>query len=366
MNRSKAADGLQAGPTASRPTYLLVQVLRAVAALMVVLHHEVEGIWQRFHVATLGSDWVNGRAGVDIFFVISGFVMAISSRPLEGTEHPARTFLARRLERVVPLYWLLTTIKLVLTHFDPSGAVNGARSLSNVACSYLFVPWIHDRTAVDPVLVVGWTLNFEMMFYILFGIALAARVRPWKVLTPAFAVCIALSAAWRAAPVALHWYGQSLLLEFLFGIALAHCVHRVRRVPPAVASCVAAGALGMLLLWAEPNFSRWRGLGWGIPALLLVGSCVALERSAGERAPRWLLELGDASYSIYLVHGFVIPVFLLLFAHSHIGSPAAKLALLLVLLLLSALSGDLLYRLLERPMMHWFKGRRRTAVPANA
>lgn len=366
MNTSATLSTLQAGPTASRPTYRLVQVLRATAAIMVVLHHEVEGIWQRFHTTTLGSDWVNGRAGVDIFFVISGFVMTISSRPLERTGHPARTFLARRLERVVPLYWLMITAKVLLAHVARFPMVNGARTVSNVLCSYLFIPCVLHGSVIDPVLVVGWTLNFEMLFYVLFAVALALRVRALKLLTPVFIVVLILSAVWRNEPAVLHWYGQTLLLEFLFGMLLAQWVHRLKRVPAAVALGGATVGIAVLLFWAAPNFSWWRGLGWGLPSLLLVGSCIALEEPAGRRTPPWLLELGDASYSIYLVHGFVIPVCLVLLAGKGLHLVEGKIATLIILLVFSVAAGDLLYRFVERPMVERFKNRRRTAVPANA
>lgn len=361
-DKSISLHHLQDGRAASRPTYRLVQVLRAVAALMVVLHHEVESLWQRMHVSTFGQDWVNGRAGVDVFFVISGFVMAISSEPLRGTRHPARTFLARRLERVVPLYWLLTTVKLVLLHWQPELSSHGGMTTAHAICSYLFVPWVWRGYPMDPVLVVGWTLNFEMLFYVLFSVALALRVRAVTVLAPAFAVLMGLYLFVVGAPVALRWYGQPLLLEFLFGILLAQSLHRVRRIPPAAAVVGALAAFVPLLLWSAPNFSPWRPLGWGVPAQVLVMSAVALESRLGARSPRWLLELGDASYSIYLVHGFVIPLCVVLLAHAHSISLAWKAGAMLVMLGASSLAGVMVYRAVERPMMQWFKSKRQTAV----
>jgi len=99
---------LQDGPTASRPTYFLIQVLRAIAALMVVVFHTTTMLADRNALPV--REWVNGASGVDIFFVISGFVMTVSSAPLRKSRHPARTFMARRIERIVPMYWLVTTL----------------------------------------------------------------------------------------------------------------------------------------------------------------------------------------------------------------------------------------------------------------
>jgi len=100
-----SVEHLQDGPTASRPTYRLIQVLRAIAALMVVLHHAFLMLRDRNGLGY--GNWINGGAGVDIFFVISGFVMTVSSAPLHSSRHPAWTFLAWRLERIVPMYWLV-------------------------------------------------------------------------------------------------------------------------------------------------------------------------------------------------------------------------------------------------------------------
>lgn len=358
-----AARSLQEGPTAVRPTYRLIQVLRAIAALMVVAHHATIMLVQRDHLWL--ANWIAGSSGVDLFFVISGFVMTISSAPLRHAAHPARTFLARRLERIVPMYWLVTTAKVIVLLLAPAVALNGLGSLQHILMSYLFVPWLSVEGRFEPVVVVGWTLNFEMAFYLLFAAVLALRWRPVLLLVPIFALLPFVPIRWLfSVPLSLWFYVSTLLWEFAFGMLLGTNVKAIRRLPRWLGAVLVFGGLIPLLTWNAPGVSYWRGAQWGIPALAVVAGAIALEAHWGKNAPRWALELGDASYSIYLIHTFVLPVvgmWLMRWPH---GWPAEIVAAMMTAVLLSAAAGELFYRAIELPVMRWFKGRRRTAVPA--
>ena len=369
--QTRRGSAWQDGPTAARPTYRLVQILRALAALMVVAHHAMIMLAERNHLPV--PNWIAGSSGVDIFFVISGFVMTISSAPLRRATHPARTFLARRLERVVPMYWLVTTLKVCVLLLAPALAMNGLGGWPHIAWSYLFLPSLSPEGRFEPVVVVGWTLNFEMAFYLLFAGALGLRWRPIAVLGP---VLIALpllyllppqrSAIWLAPlPYELFFYISSLLWEFLFGMVLGLGVRYLRRLGWGWGLFLVLAALCPLWGWNAPGLSYWRGLMWGLPAMAVVAGAVILEARWGAHSPRWALELGDASYSIYLVHTFTLPAVGLCLAMWPHRWPGEIPIALLVTVVLSALSGELLYRAVERPIMGWFKGRRRTAVPVN-
>lgn len=352
----------QAGPTASRPTFRLIQALRAVAALMVVAHHATIMLGERNHLPI--GNWFNGASGVDLFFVISGFVMTISSAPLRSVAHPARTFLARRLERVVPLYWLVTTAKVAVLLLVPALGLNAIGNARYVLDSYLFVASYNPEGALEPVVVVGWTLNYEMGFYLLFAAALLLRRRwLWVVLPSLLGL-----AMWRmmhvpVGPVPLQFFQNTLLLEFLFGTLLGVGVQWVRRVPWGVGLVLAASGFLPLLLWPAPMFSVERGVLWGVPALAVVAGAISLEARWGAHTPRWFLALGDASYSIYLSHTFALPAIGLLLGHMRQGGAGEVPLALLGVVVCATVAGELVYRWVERPMTRWFKGRRRTAVP---
>ncbi len=351
----------------AKPTFRLIQVLRGVAALMVVAHHATIMLFQRDRLS-IGT-WIQGSAGVDIFFVISGFVMTISSAPLRHAVRPARTFLARRLERIAPMYWLVTSVKVLVVLLVPTLALNGLGGWHHALASYLFLPSMSAEGRLEPVVVVGWTLNYEMAFYVLFAGALALRWRPWVGLAPVLLGVPLLYFApvhWlMALPLPSLFYIQTVIWEFLFGMLLGAGVGWVRRLPWGWGAALVSAGLTLLFTQASPGTSYWRGLFWGGPALAVVAGVISLERRWGARSPRWALEMGDASYSIYLVHTLTLPavgVLLLRWPHGWRGEVDAAL---FVAVVLSAMSGEVVYRLVELPMMRWFTGRRRTAVPVN-
>ena len=333
--------------------------------MMVVVHHATLTLHDRERWPV--NYWLNGASGVDIFFVISGFVMTISSAPLRKQLHPARIFLVRRLERIVPMYWIVTTFKLVTLLVAPALAVNAMGTWWHVIASYLFLPSRDALGTHEPLLSVGWTLNFEMAFYALVAVILATRASLLKVAAPVLIfVALVQYLPQPGMPQAVLWYERPMSLEFLFGILLALGLHRVRKLPAWIAVALMVCGLMLLFGWYEPIFSPWRGVEWGIPALMVVGSAVALEGRIGAWAPRWALELGDASYSIYLTHDLVLPAVAILLTKVFIPSSTAIDCCIALMAVAAALGGEAVYRLVELPIMRRFKGRRRTAVPANA
>ena len=367
MGVGLAESGVGEKVAGTKPTFRLVQVLRGVAALMVVAHHTTIMLWQRdrLYVGT----WIQGSAGVDIFFVISGFVMTISSAPLRHAIAPAKTFLVRRLERIVPMYWLITTVKVVVVLLVPALALNALGGWHHVLASYLFLPSVSAEGRLEPVVVVGWTLNYEMAFYLLFAGALALRWRPWIALAPVLLGIPLLYLAplrWLLMlPLPSVFYIQTVLWEFLFGMVLGAGVGWVRRLPWGWGAVLVCGGMVLLLSQAMPGLSYWRGFLWGGPALAVVAGAISLERRWGARSPRWALEMGDASYSIYLVHTLTLPLVGLLLVRLPHGWRGEFVVALVMAMVLSAMSGEVVYRLVERPLMRWFTGRRRTAVPVN-
>ncbi len=344
-----------------------LQALRAFAALLVVAYHALEQ-WRDTRPVggpRLGAAWPNGAAGVDLFFVISGVVMIAASARLAAQPDGWRVFLRRRVERVAPLYWLATTAKLALVLLAPALARHARPGWGTVLCSYLFLPAANEAGEVRPLLPVGWTLSFEMLFYLVFAAGLA--VRPpgglrgvvLRVVLPVLGALSLLGLArasdWPAASV----LADPLVLEFGAGAVLG--LWLLRAPTPArhgVAAAWLLAAAAMLALLALPAGTPWwRALDWGGPATLLVAALLAVERSARLRWPGWLLRLGDASYAIYLAHGFVLA------ALAALHLPAAWV-LLVAALGVSSGTGLAVHRWVERPIAAWLSGRRMAGVPA--
>ena len=339
-------------PEATQKTFYNVQALRAVAALMVVAHHAII-CWRDLLVgdANVPLPWENGAAGVDIFFVISGFVMAVSLPGGAGGTERARSFLRRRLVRIVPLYWCFTTLKLLhLWWSTPPGERVGG-GWWHVVASYLFIPSMDGYGLSYPLLPVGWTLTFEMLFYGLFAVALALEVVPLAFLAPTLG--LAALAGWSGVvpwPVFLV-QDAPLVLEFLFGVILGQGALRGRLPGGVWAVALLAGGFAAISVVPVPH--AWRTFAWGLPAAAVVAGALALEGKTGRRLPRWLLEAGNASYAIYLVHLPVLAVLWPIMRRLGRTGDSALVEVTVYALGLSLLAGEAVHRWIELPLLRW-------------
>jgi exopolysaccharide production protein ExoZ len=278
-----------------------IQALRAVAALMVVVYHATRLAVDRVDGLPDTVVWKSGEAGVDIFFVISGLVMGIAYHRTGSQDW--RAFLKRRLIRIVPMYWIATSLKLLPLLAVPALALHSRFDLWHAVSSYLFIPARNPAGGIFPLLWVGWTLNFEMLFYALFTAALALRAPLLPFLATTIGL-LALAGLWRTgdwpAPLRLL---DPLLLEFLCGLWLASKLAKGLVIPRMACVMILLIASACILIAPEStDESVTRALVWGLPAFAIVAAVASLRWSP----PQWLLELGNASYAIYLFHGFVM------------------------------------------------------------
>lgn len=348
-------------------TFLGVQALRGFAACVVVVHHATLLWAQRVIGADSNAYWPNGAAGVDIFFVISGFVMAVSTIGREHKTHPAGNFMMRRIIRVVPIYWMLTSIfllKLEVLRRHPEFA-NGPQlvqaPLGYILSSFFFIPYRNSYGHIQPLLIVGWTLSYEMFFYVLFAIALALRFGVVRVLTPVL-VLLAIAGMFRGANwPAITVLADPLLLEFLAGLLLGHFVVKGFRSSNALFPAMALVALPVLLFVPLANPSL-RILEWGLPAYLIVQAVVLLEDRIGSLWPRWTLLIGNASYSLYLSHLLVFAVLIKILTAIHLLSRSAvrvqdEAATVLICLVVSVAVSIPLYLFVEKPITNVLRRR---------
>jgi exopolysaccharide production protein ExoZ len=334
-----------------RNDLLGVQALRAVAALMVVAYHAVDQ-WTTHMPGYANRDyWPNGSAGVDIFFVISGLVMTISVQRNAARPHAAWTFSKDRIIRIVPLYWIVTTLKILAVLAAPELVTRTTLDPLYVAGSYALLP-VHDATGIiRPVLPVGWTLTYEMFFYILVAAALLLRA-------PLGRICIPVLLAFAAFTFVLpaESFADTIVVEFIFGIAIGNLIPRLQALPPAVGAVV--GPVAFLLLATVPiGDGLARPLTWGIPAACIVAATVSTELSLRRHLPRWLLAAGNASYATYLTHGFVIPVAFIL-CRSIPVDWAGLAAMITISFVVSAMAGQVTHQLVEQPLLLRLRTRR--------
>ena len=282
-----------------------IQILRAVAALGVVCLHICNEAQNRLGVHNPLPGATIGAAGVDLFFVISGFIMVYASASMFGQPGAPLAFFKRRLIRIVPLYWAVTvaTIGLFVV-LKYTGAVEQLTA-GTIASSFLFIPYARPDGEMFPVQTLGWTLNYEMMFYVIFAIALALPRRSALVVVLVLGAMAAVGSAINL-PQPLAYWCDPIILEFCFGIAIAVAFRKGWRLPAAaVWGLIAVGVLALVAMSiALPGMSR--PIRWGLPAAALVAAAALAEHGGASR--RWLplAILGDASYSLYLTHILVI------------------------------------------------------------
>lgn len=338
-SRDRARDATRDGA----PPALLtnIQLLRAVAAMAVVVVHAKTILPGAMLEGWAGRAVSVGHAGVDVFFVISGFIMVHVTRP---DTTPAR-FIGNRIVRIVPFYYLVTFATFALALVAPSLMQATEADPVHLAKSLAFVPFEKANGLIQPTVFVGWTINYEMMFYAVFALALLARGRTVRIVTAVLAVLVLLGPHVSGVPAT--FYSNPIVLEFVAGMAIARAMHRL--CPPGVAAGLVAAGIAAIVLspWIWPH-DLHRALRFGIPAAAIVYGALSLER-AGWRFDGARL-LGDASFSIYLTHFYVTQAVAKV-ARAVEAGPALSVALFGLALVGAALFGIVVHRLVEMPLL---------------
>ncbi len=324
-----------------------IQYLRAIAATMVAAYHASLDL----PAGSALHGLLKGQAGVDIFFVISGFLMwQTTARPVPPS--PSE-FMRKRLRRIVPLYWIVTLAMFAMPAISGTIAGSTVYDPMHLVASLLFIPYPYpaDPSAWFPVYVPGWTINYEMFFYALFALALFTK-SPRIRLAAIVGALVALAAAGGVFGTSgrIGWYLSPMLLEFVAGILIAAYFTSRSPVPlPVAVTALAIGVAGLALVPADTSFPR--AFTWGVPAALICLGAASLEWHGRVPKTGALEYLGDASYSLYLTHPFAIGAIAIVWSKMHMGPlDQGGYAYLAVALAGSMIVAILTYEILERPL----------------
>ena len=333
----------------NKPTQTLnnIQMLRAIAALLVVFHHALP------HYAAMGgkiafigsvSEW--GFLGVDIFFVISGFIMAYTTFNKERTFDNAKTFFKHRLFRIYLGYWPFFLIMLVILF------VTNPQKISDLDVVGSF--FLINTDMFQLVLPVSWSLSYELYFYFLFLFTFIFSIKQLYVLMPAFIALILFLVLYSFFNPEFpeHFFYSSFLLEFFAGVLLYMYKDHLMRswmLPVSLLIVVIAYSYGITY---ETKNGLFRVLTFGTGALFIVLSALILEQKNFYRAGKQFEALGNASYTLYLSHLIIIQLFYLFGLRGFFSSEGVVLPLvgLFVMIALSVIFSLLYYQKIEKPV----------------
>jgi exopolysaccharide production protein ExoZ len=357
-----------AAPPPSASMLQSLQAGRAVAALLVVFVH-VGGtlaLPKYLGANPLGSFFDFGFVAVDFFFVLSGFIIMHAHRRDVGQPRELVSYLWKRFARAYPPYWIVLALIVPVFYLVPHFGVGHERTPSVVITSFALL-----KHPVHPtILVVAWTMIYEVFFYLLFGLLVVNK-----------RLGIFALLAWAIGVLAFSWF-ESYPWNFLFsqwylrilaGVGAAILVERVRIPMPRVTATLGATILlatGLVHVYHAPLSMHAYALGGTLGSVLAVVGMVEAERTGRLHSPRWLVYLGNAAYAIYLVHFPAISVFskMTLLLKLNTFLPGSVLFVLQAALAVGA--GCLFHELVENPLHRWsrrfFRRHEAKSVVSNA
>jgi exopolysaccharide production protein ExoZ len=357
----------------AREKFESLEMIRALAALSVVFFHTQIIFTARTGIVPFGGLFGAGSRGVDLFFVLSGFIIAFVHAGDLGRPGRVGHYFYSRFIRIYPSVWIMTLLALAVYLLGFGGADKaGKLTPGGIADSFFLLP-----QAGDALVNVTWSLKFEIFFYLLFSIAILRR-----------SVGLWLIALWQASVLAFYLSGRQLewswiafylrpiTLEFGLGVLCAWVVISRARFAPLANPWLAGGALAVaatVFLGAElvqaydpaslaalPDF-----LVFGVSAAVIVISLALLDIQRRFKVPRILVMLGGASYSIYLVHFSTISLLAAFMTKG--GRVPMNNAVFLAVALVGLFFGILFHHWIDRPLHRFFRSReRRAPAPAAA
>lgn len=327
-----------------------IQIMRGIASLLVLLEHiSIKG--GQYGNGALNGFSVGG-AGVDLFFIISGYIMCVSTydQPLNFAQ-----FIVRRIKRIMPLYWLVTTVALIVFLYKPT-LINSSGGETGIFVSYTLFP--NGKKFLNAN---GWTLSYEFFFYFIFGCFIhKGTYKAIKASSLILMLLTIIGLCYHFNEPLLFFSTDSLLMEFVFGMG---CFYLFNKKSIGLNHKYGIGLFitGVLLFALQisigaTNYQKWQGLLWGITILLIFIGLLSLEglmRRSSFLIKTLLLEIGNSSYSLYLIHPFTLSGTAICL--KHFGMASNPYLFSIILLTISVVTGHLVYLYVERPLIAFVK-----------
>ena len=352
-----AVDSRVIGSASPKPLQS-IHFLRGLAAVFVVLAHALGSNLlklpqhQSILPGSFESQLIICASSVDFFFLISGFTMFYVYAKDFGTPFGWRDFMVRRVIRIVPMYWIITGIYAAGLLFVPSAFSTLKFQLRHAIESFLFIPTTNSAGEHFPMLNVGWTLWFEMYFYLLFGLAMLRTVRfaLWS-MGILFGLSVLIGYATSFGTPVLEVLFNQLVFEFFLGGLAGYLVLRGYRASVPVAWALLA--VGLAIFTVQFAVGEWhigRLFTRGVPALMILVGLVSLEQQGRFQSPAWAIRLGDECYSLYLTHSLVLALIFKAYISLELMQWVSPDALIILCLLAAVFAARFVFAWFEKPL----------------
>ena len=336
----------------------LIQLLRGIACLLVAFLHISETYLSTYHTFFLGNIFKFGGAGVDIFFVLSGFIITYSNSQFLTKSSSIIKFLKKRIIRIFPIYWIIISFLLLMqvalpffyrTHYQFAG--------TNLLSTYLLLP---NHNMVNGV---SWTLTNELFFYIIFTIALLVPQKKYSIIL--LFIYLGILLLFPILPLSknlINNFTDSILfpmnIEFLLGIIIVLLMDKLPKnwCTPLLITGVALFIFGAILTNSGKQVftnSYNRVLLFGLPSFIIILAVVKYELTTKIYIHNLFIKLGDASYSIYLFHLPLVAAFFKIIVKFNITNYTQVLILIAGLLIIICYMGIAIYEKIEIPIIKW-------------
>ena len=332
-----------------------MQALRGLAAFLILAKH---ALYEVDLISPIDFNYGNYQyyiVGIDIFFVLSGFIMVYMSWGKSGVG-AAKDFMLRRIIRIVPVYWFYTALLAVVALTIPQVLGKAEFDTIEFFKSLFFIPYFNGEN-LQPFLANGWTLNYEMYFYTIFAVCLILPARYSLMALSAVFFTIVLTDGFGIEGQIANFYTRPIILEFLAGALIGYFYMKGVRLP---AWCFWLGiffttAAMIALLYTDSLLAK--GIDYNMPmiAIVMITLLVLPHHADVFKMPRWSVLIGDASYTIYLSHPFAIGAVTQLVLLLGLESIIHPWIVFLTIIGVSIGGGIIAYNILEKPLLSFTK-----------
>ncbi|MDS7925374.1 acyltransferase family protein [Acinetobacter sp. ABJ_C1_1] len=328
-----------------------IQYLRGLAALAVVLHHASGAIL--VHYAVEQKDYYSwGAGGVDLFFIISGFIMMYITF---GKKVEVGDFLYKRVVRIYPIFYVYATIALLIFLISPESINRSASAPTKILPSYLLIPYTEFVNLVQ----VAWTLVYEVHFYLLFAISLLLINKYRYIFTGFVLSAFSISSLIQYKTFYLGYLSNPIILEFLFGMILYFLIYR--REARDMWFLIGFASIALITLSINNSIPE-RLFIYGLPSFILMGLLLTLDNKGffdkkETKLSNLFLRIGDSSYSLYLSHSFVLGVGVIVLNKINLINNNTVQLMIILLSIGALIWGWISYSFIEKPMISFFMRR---------